>query len=93
VRNLQHEWDGIILGDLSNAVPDLSQQSGVNMLRLTHNYYQICKIDHQRNQQQMIAEVERRREAEKLVEKYQRNTNPSEKNEISYRVSKMQVRA
>ena len=60
------------------------------MHRLTRNYYQICKVDHQRNQEQMVAEVERLNEAEKLVEKYLRNMNSSEKkDEISYRVTKM----
>ena len=60
------------------------------MPRLARNYYQICKVDRQRNQEQMVAEVERLNEAEKLVEKYLRNMNPSEKkDEISYRVTKM----
>ena len=49
------------------------------------NYYQIYRVDHKRNQEQMVAEVEGLHEAEKLVEKYLRNMNPSErKNEISY---------
>ena len=49
----------------------------------------ICKVDHQRNQEQMVAEVERLNVAEKLVEKYLRNMKSSEKkDEISYRVTK-----
>jgi hypothetical protein len=65
-----------------------------HMPRLTRNYYQICKVDHQRNQEQMVAEVERLNEAEKLVEKYLRNMNSSQKkDEISYRVTKMLRRA
>jgi hypothetical protein len=64
------------------------------MPRLARNYYQICKVDRQRNQGQMVAEVERLNEAEKLVEKYLRNMNSSEKkDEISYRVTKMLRRA
>jgi len=64
------------------------------MPRLVRNYYQICKVDHQRNQEQMVAEVERLNEAEKLVEKYLRNMKSSEnKDEISYRVTKMLRRA
>jgi hypothetical protein len=60
------------------------------MLRPTRNYYQICKVDHQRNQEQMVAEVEGLHEAKKLVEKYLQNMNSSEKkDEISYRVSKI----
>ena len=34
------------------------------------NYYQISKVDQQRKQEQMVAEVEGRREAENLVEKH-----------------------
>jgi len=42
----------------------------------------------------MVAEVERLNEAEKLVEKYLRNMKSSEnKDEISYRVTKMLRRA
>ena len=49
------------------------------------NYYQIYRVDHKRNQEQMIAEVEGLHEAEKLVEKYLRNMTVSErKDEISY---------
>src|SRR5882762_7056971 len=60
-----------------------------NMHRSPRNYYQICKVDHQRNQEQMVAEVERLHEAEKLVEKFLRNMNSSEKkDEISYRCVK-----
>jgi hypothetical protein len=54
------------------------------------SYYQIYKVDQQRHQEQMIAEVEGLHEAEKLVEKYLRNMHSSEtKNEISYRVLEM----
>jgi hypothetical protein len=63
--------------------------SGVNMYRPHRSYYQIYKVDQQRHQEQMIAEVERLHEAEKLVEKYLQNMNSSEtKDEISYRVFK-----
>ena len=34
------------------------------------NYYQISKVGQQRKQEQMVAEVEGLREAEKLVEKH-----------------------
>ena len=55
------------------------------MHRPPRNYYQIYKVDHKRNQEQMVAEVEGLREAEKLVEKYLRNMTGSErKDEISY---------
>ena len=43
------------------------------------NYYQIFKVDRQRNQEQMVAEVEGLREAEKLVEKHLQNMKTSEK--------------
>jgi hypothetical protein len=59
------------------------------MHRRSRSYYQIYRVDHKRNQEQMIAEVEGMHEAEKLIEKYLRNMNSAEKNEISYRVSKM----
>jgi len=49
------------------------------------NYYQIYRVDHKRNQEHMVAEVEGLHEAEKLVEKYLRNMCASEqKDEISY---------
>jgi hypothetical protein len=49
------------------------------------NYYQIHRVDHKRNQEQMVAEVEGLHEAEKLVEKYLRSMTASEiKDEISY---------
>jgi hypothetical protein len=49
------------------------------------NYYQIYRVDHKRNQEQMVAEVEGLPEAEKLVEKYIRNMTASEaREEISY---------
>ncbi len=55
------------------------------MHHLPRNYYQIYRVDHQRNQEQMVAEAEGLHEAEKLVEKYLRNMTPSEvKDEISY---------
>jgi hypothetical protein len=55
------------------------------MYRPPRNYYQIYRVDHRRNQEQMVAEVEGLREAEKLVENYLRNMSASErKAEISY---------
>jgi hypothetical protein len=55
------------------------------MHRLPRNYYQIYRVDHKRNQEHMVAEVEGLHEAEKLVEKYLRNMTASEiKDEISY---------
>jgi hypothetical protein len=55
------------------------------MHRLLRNYYQIYRVDHKRNQEHMVAEVEGLHEAEKLVEKYLRNMTASEiKDEISY---------
>ena len=71
------------------------------MHRPPRNYYQIYRVDHKRNQEQMVAEVEGLHEAEKLVEKYLRNMTASEiKDEISYyrstlssRVQKMLSRA
>jgi len=55
------------------------------MYRLLRNYYQIYGVDHKRNQEQMVAEVEGLHEAETLVEKYLRDMNSSEKkDEISY---------
>jgi hypothetical protein len=55
------------------------------MYRLPRNYYQISRVDHKRNQEQMVAEVEGLHEAERLVEKYLRNMSASEvKEEISY---------
>ena len=49
------------------------------MYRLPRNYYQIYRVDHKRNREQMVAEVEGLREAEKLVEKYLRNMSASER--------------
>ena len=71
------------------------------MYRSLRNYYQIYRVDHKRNLEQMVAEVEGLHEAEKLVEKYLRNMTASEvKEEISYyrstlssRVPKMLSRA
>ena len=55
------------------------------MHRPPRNYYQIYRVDHKRNQEQMVAEVEGLHEAEKLIEKYLRNMSASEqKDEISY---------
>jgi hypothetical protein len=55
------------------------------MHRLPRNYYQIYRVDHKRNQEQMVAEVEGLRETEELVEKYLRTMSASEKKaEISY---------
>ncbi len=55
------------------------------MHRPPRNYYQIYRVDHKRNQEQMVAEVEGLHEAEKLVEKYLRSMTASEvKEEISY---------
>ncbi len=55
------------------------------MYRFPRNYYQIYRVDHKRNREQMVAEVEGLHEAEKLVEKYLRNMTASEvKEEISY---------
>ena len=55
------------------------------MYRSSRNYYQIYRVDHKRNREQMVAEVEGLHEAEKLVEKYLRNMTVSEiKDEISY---------
>ena len=55
------------------------------MYRLPRNYYQIYRVDHKRNLEQMVAEVEGLHDAEKLVEKYLRNMTASDvKDEISY---------
>ena len=55
------------------------------MYRLPQNYYQIYRVDHKRNQEQMVAEVDGLHQAEELVEKYLRNMTASEKrDEISY---------
>ena len=55
------------------------------MYRLPRNYYQIYRVDHKRNREQMVDEVERLHEAEKLIEKYLRNMTASEvRDEISY---------
>jgi hypothetical protein len=71
------------------------------MYRRPWNFYQIYRVDHKRNQEQMVAEVEGLHEAEKLVEKYLRTMTASEvRDEISYyrstlssRVPKMLSRA
>jgi hypothetical protein len=55
------------------------------MYRSARNYYQIYRVDHKRNQEQMVAEVDGLFEAERLVEKYLRNMIASEiEDEISY---------
>ena len=55
------------------------------MYHLPRNYYQIYRVDHRRNQEQMVAEIEGLHQAEELVEKYLRNMTASEKrDEISY---------
>ena len=55
------------------------------MYHLPRKYYQIYRVDHRRNQEQMVAEVEGLHEAEKLVENYLRSMSASEKrDEISY---------
>jgi len=55
------------------------------MYHLPRNYYQIYRVDHKRNLEQLVDEVEGLNEAEKLVEKYLRNMTASEKrDEISY---------
>lgn len=55
------------------------------MQRPPRNYYQIYRVDHKRNQERMVAEVEGLHESEKLVETYLRNMTASEvKEEISY---------
>jgi hypothetical protein len=61
----------------------------INMPRFSRSYYQIYRVDHKGTQEQMVAEVEGLQEAERLVEQYLRNINSSEKDEVSYRVSKM----
>ena len=62
------------------------------MYHLPRNYYQIYRVDHKRNLEQMVAEVEGLREAENLVEKHLQNMKSSEKKEITYRVSKLLAR-
>jgi hypothetical protein len=55
------------------------------MYRPVRNYYQIYRVDHKRNQEKMVAEVEGLHEAEKRVDKYLRNMTATEiKDEISY---------
>jgi hypothetical protein len=48
------------------------------MHRPPRNYYQIYRVDHKQNQEQMVTEVEGLHEAEKLIEKYLRNMGTSE---------------
>jgi hypothetical protein len=55
------------------------------MYRSSRHYYQIYRVDHKRNQEQMVAEIDGLHEAEKLVEKYLRSMTAAEiKDEISY---------
>ena len=55
------------------------------MLRHRRDHYQIYRVDHRRNQEQMIAEVEGLEHAEKMVAQYLRDLTPSEvRDEISY---------
>lgn len=55
------------------------------MFRHRRDYYQIYRVDHRRNREQMIAEVEGLEHAEKMVAKYLRDLTPSEvRDEISY---------
>jgi len=55
------------------------------MFRHRQNYYQIYRVEHKRNLEQMVNEVEGLHEAEKLVEKYLRNMTASEiQDEIGY---------
>ena len=72
-------------------MPSLFSYLGSNVPR-PRNYYQISKVDQQRKQEQMVAEVEGLREAEKLVEKHLQNMKSSEKKEITFRVSKLLTR-
>jgi hypothetical protein len=72
-------------------MPSLFRSLGSNVPH-PRNYYQISKVDQQRKQEQMVAEVERLREAEKLVEKHLQNMKSSEKKEITFRVSKLITR-
>ena len=55
------------------------------MFRLPPQYYQIYRVDHKRNHNQMIDEVAGLQAAERLVGKYLRNlTAVDSKDEISY---------
>jgi hypothetical protein len=55
------------------------------MFRHRQNYYQIYRVDHKRNLEQMVDEVEGLHAAEKLVEDYLRSMTAAEINdEISY---------
>ena len=55
------------------------------MYHLRRNYYQIYRVDHKLNQEQMVAEVEGLDEAEQLVKQYLRNMTAFEvRDEISY---------
>jgi hypothetical protein len=55
------------------------------MIRHRRDYYQIYRVDHRRNQEYMVAEVEGLDQTEKLVTQYLRSLTPSEvREEISY---------
>ena len=55
------------------------------MFRHRQNYYQIYRVDHKRNLEQMVDEVEGLHEAEKIVEDYLRSMTMAEiDDEISY---------
>jgi len=51
------------------------------MFRHRQNYYQIYRVDHKRNLEQMVDEVEGLHEAEKLVEDYLRSMTVAEIND------------
>ena len=55
----------------------------INMHRRPRSYYQIYRVDHKRDQEQIVAEVEGMHEAEKLVEKYLRNMNSARKMKLA----------
>ena len=56
-----------------------------HMFHHRRDYYQIYRVDHRRNQEHMVAEVEGLDQAEKLITQYLRNLTPSEvREEISY---------
>lgn len=55
------------------------------MIRYRRDYYQIYRVDHRRNQEYMVAEVEGLDHAEELTTQYLRNLTPSEvREEVSY---------
>jgi hypothetical protein len=55
------------------------------MFRHRRNYYQIYRVDHKRNLERMVDEVEGLPEAEEVIEHYLRNMSSTEiRDEISY---------